>query len=340
MGTKWPSSRRSQGVKMTETRIRKGMTLYRCQASDGSSVMWLTFFNNRYIPNLIKQNGEYLFYGKVGGTFTKREMTSPSFTTSAGNSGFHPVYGQTGTGIGLYLCKRIVLMHDGDISVRNNPGSGCSFRILLPLPKEDINDQLIIENNIPPTTPATADDELPKEKVALNILVVEDNADMRGYIRSILRDYYNVLEACNGAEAIEILNRQSIDFIVSDLMMPVMDGIELSRRVKETFANSHIPFLMLTAKTSPEARLESYRTGVDEYLLKPFDETLLLTRIENILENRRRYQRQFRANMDVEVLNIEEESGDKKFINQVMEVVKEHYKNPYFESVISAKPLG
>lgn len=243
----------------------------------------------------------------------------------------YPVYGQTGTGIGLYLCKRIVLMHDGDISVRNNPGSGCSFRILLPLPKEDINDQLIIENNIPSTTPATADDELPKEKVALNILVVEDNADMRGYIRSILRDYYNVLEACNGAEAIEILNRQSIDFIVSDLMMPVMDGIELSRRVKETFTNSHIPFLMLTAKTSPEARLESYRTGVDEYLLKPFDETLLLTRIENILENRRRYQRQFRANMDVEVLNIEEESGDKKFINQVMEVVKEHYKNPYFE---------
>ena len=252
----------------------------------------------------------------------------------------YPVYGQTGTGIGLYLCKRIVLMHDGDISVRNNPGSGCSFRILLPLPKEDINDQLIIENNIPPTTPATADDELPKEKVALNILVVEDNADMRGYIRSILRDYYNVLEACNGAEAIEILNRQSIDFIVSDLMMPVMDGIELSRRVKETFANSHIPFLMLTAKTSPEARLESYRTGVDGYLLKPFDETLLLTRIENILENRRRYQRQFRANMDVEVLNIEEESGDKKFINQVMEVVKEHYKNPYFEVSDFSEAVG
>lgn len=77
----------------------------------------------------------------------------------------YPVYGQTGTGIGLYLCKRIVLMHDGDISVRNNPSSGCSFRILLPLPKEEeINDQLIIENNIPSTTPATADDELPKEK--------------------------------------------------------------------------------------------------------------------------------------------------------------------------------
>ena len=104
-----------------------------------------------------------------------------------------------------------------------------------------------------------------------------------------------------------------------------------TRRVKETFAISHIPFLMLTAKTSQEARLESYRMGVDEYLLKPFDETLLLTRIQNILENRKRYQRKFTLDMDVDVLNMEEESGDKKFLNQVMEVIKENYKNSYFE---------
>ena len=223
-------------------------------------------------------------------------------------------------------------MHDGEICVRNNHTIGCSFRILLPLPKEEnISDQLIVDNNIPPAA-TTEKNELPKERLALTILVVEDNADMRGYIRSILRDYYNVLEATNGAEALDVLNNQSVDFIISDLMMPVMDGIELSRRVKEAFAISHIPFLMLTAKTSPETRLESYRTGVDEYLLKPFDETLLLTRIENILDNRRRYQRKFKTNMDVEALNIEEESGDKKFINQVMEAIKEHYKNPYFEA--------
>ena len=88
---------------------------------------------------------------------------------------------------------------------------------------------------------------------------------------------------------------------------------------------------MLTAKTSQEARLESYRMGVDEYLLKPFDETLLLARIQNSLENRKRYQRKFTLDMDVDVLNMEEESGDKKFLNQVMEVIKENYKNSYFE---------
>lgn len=119
-----------------------------------------------------------------------------------------------------------------------------------------------------------------------------------------------------------------------------MDGLELSRRVKEDFAISHIPFLMLTAKTGQESRLESYRVGVDEYLLKPFDEELLLTRISNILENKRRHQSKFNIDMDVNELNIEDESRDKKFIDQVMEVVKNNYKNSYFEVGDFAEALG
>ncbi len=253
----------------------------------------------------------------------------------------YPVYGQTGTGIGLYVCKRIVSMLGGEISVRNNPASGCSFRIVVPLsrdvrtegggePQDRPAPALPAAPDALPATPAAETRVLPKEKGTLTILVVEDNADMRGYIHSILRDGYNVLEVANGAEALDILSREPVDFIISDLMMPVMDGIELSRRVKETFEISHIPFLMLTAKTSAEARLESYRTGVDEYLLKPFDETLLLTRIENILDNRRRYRQRFGASMDVAALNLAE-PADKSFIDRIMEVVREHYKDPYFE---------
>lgn len=253
----------------------------------------------------------------------------------------YPVYGQAGTGIGLYLCKRIVQMHGGEIKALNNRHSGCSFRILLPLQTENEKDgkTFVIDHSDTETMPAESPDA-PKEKEALTILVVEDNPDMRGYIHSILREQYNVLEAANGEDALHILNSQPVDFIISDLMMPVMDGIELSRRVKDTFAISHIPFLMLTARTSQEARLESYRMGVDEYLLKPFDETLLLARIQNILENRKRYQRKFTLNMDVEVLNMEEESGDKKFLNQVMEVIKEHYKNSYFEVSDFSEAVG
>lgn len=243
----------------------------------------------------------------------------------------YPMYGQAGSGIGLYLCKRIVQMHGGEIHAQNNHTTGCSLRILLPVTSENSTMKTIAEST-PQLT--VADDTVQASESTgkgLSILVVEDNADMRGYIRSILRDKYNVLEAAHGEEALTILNSHAVDFIISDLMMPIMDGIELSRRVKENFTISHIPFLMLTAKTSQESRLESYRTGVDEYLLKPFDETLLLTRIENILENRKRYQKKFAIAMDIDTLNMEEESGDKKFLNRIMDVIKENYKNSYFE---------
>lgn len=155
-----------------------------------------------------------------------------------------------------------------------------------------------------------------------------------------MEEYYNVSEATQGKEALEILSTQNIDFIISDLMMPVMDGVELSKRVKANFNLSHIPFLMLTAKTSNETRIESFRIGVDEYLLKPFDETLLLARIANILENRRRLQQKFSFNMDLGELNIDEESSDKKFLNKAMQIVKENYKDSYYEVTDFIEAMG
>lgn len=241
----------------------------------------------------------------------------------------YPMYGQSGSGIGLYLCKRIVQAMNGEIKVHNNHTAGCTFRLLLPVSEvQPTATQLVGTKPILPGIPTQLPDS---EFKRLSILVVEDNPDMRGYIRSILREKYRVTEAANGEEALNVLNTQNIDFIISDLMMPVMDGIELSRRVKENLSISHIPFLMLTAKTSQESRIESYRIGVDEYLLKPFDEALLLVRIENILESRKRYQQKFAVSMDMETLNLNDESGDKKFIAHIMKIVKEHYGDPNFE---------
>lgn len=246
----------------------------------------------------------------------------------------YPMYGQASSGIGLYLCKRIVELQDGTIEARNNRKAGCKFRILLPLISEECSSS---KHNIIQDLPINESNEILTEQAikendsTLTILVVEDNSDMRGYIRSILREKYHVAEAQHGEEALKVLANQHIDFIISDLMMPVMDGMELSRRIKEDINISHIPFLMLTAKTSQEARIESYRIGVDEYLLKPFDETLLLTRIENILENRRRYHQKFGETWQIKDLNIVEESSDKLFIDHVMEVVQNNYKNSEFE---------
>lgn len=244
-----------------------------------------------------------------------------------------PVYGQSGTGIGLYLCKRIVKLQGGFIKAYNNKKAGSTFRILLPLQRdEQILHESISENTDPTNAKTVQENAIAHTPGRITILVVEDNKDMRSYIRSILTEHYNVVEAENGEEALNILTTRNIDFIISDLMMPVMDGIELSRKVKENFSISHIPFLMLTAKTSQESRIESYKTGVDEYLLKPFNEELLLIRISNILENRKRYQRQFANNMDIDALHIEEESGDKKFLNKALEIIHENYKNSYYEA--------
>lgn len=249
------------------------------------------------------------------------------------------INGQSGTGIGLYLCKRIVQLHGGTICAKNNRGKGCSFRILLPLQYADASQPSIHAGNVAePALSQTLPQPAPNGK--LTILVVEDNKDMRDYIRSILSEYYNVAEASQGEEALVMLQSQNVDFIISDLMMPVMDGMELSRRVKADFAISHIPFLMLTAKTSNESRIESFRIGVDEYLLKPFDDSLLLARIANILENRKRFQQKFSYSMDVDALNIEKESGDKKFLDKAMQIVKENYKNPYYEISDFTEAMG
>jgi signal transduction histidine kinase/DNA-binding NarL/FixJ family response regulator len=252
-----------------------------------------------------------------------------------------PIYGQSGTGIGLYLCDRIVQLQGGTIHVKNNRKSGCTFYICQPfLREEGLN-----LSDAGSKTNASTDlvEEHPPAHFApckLTILLVEDNKDMRSYMHSILSEQYNILEAGNGAEALSLLSAHHVDFIICDWMMPVMDGLELSRKVKENFTISHIPFLMLTAKTAQESRIESYQAGVDEYIMKPFNEELLLTRISNILENRKRYQLQFAENMKIEALQMEEESSDEKFMRKVLEVIRENYQNPYYESSNFTEAMG
>lgn len=279
-----------------------------------------------YVASLQTEAGERLFIGvrDTGKGIPEGDLGRifDCFYQSD-NQSQESVSGQSGTGIGLYLCKKLVDSLEGSISVKNNPVRGSNFRVLLPLVRGD-------ERQIKTETSGYVLPEIPKNS-KLTMLVVEDNKDMRDYIRSILGEYYNVLEASQGEEALQILKSYNVDFIISDLMMPVMDGVELSRRVKSDFSISHIPFLMLTAKTSDEARLESYRMGVDAYLLKPFDENMLLARISNILENRKRFQMKFSMNMNVDSLEVEEDSGDKKFLDKAIKVVKENYKNPEFE---------
>ena len=280
-----------------------------------------------YVASLDTGDGEKIFISVHDtGKGIPEEDISRIFNRfyQSDNQSLESVSGQSGTGIGLYLCRKLVTQLGGEITARNNPTGGSTFRVLLPLTRGCEKDAAEEEHE-------DSRPELPKSSSKLVMLVVEDNKDMRDYIRSILSEYYNVLEAADGEEALRVLKINDVDFIISDLMMPVMDGTELLRCIRSDFSISHIPFLMLTAKTSDEARLESYKMGVDAYLLKPFDENMLLARISNILENRKRFQQKFAIDMNTDSLEIEEDSGDKRFLERAMKVVKENYRNPDFE---------
>ncbi|WP_300726539.1 hybrid sensor histidine kinase/response regulator transcription factor [uncultured Bacteroides sp.] len=281
-----------------------------------------------YVSVLNTVDGEMLFIGVKdtgkGIPETDLESIFNRFYQSD-NHGYESVSGQSGTGIGLYLCKKLIGLLGGTIKAKNNRKKGASFQIVLPVERGSSSDSLPVQEQ-------EKEEKADKIKTGkMCILVVEDNKDMRDYIRSILSEYYVVLEASQGEEGLQVLKTNNVDFIISDLMMPVMDGMEFSRRVKSDFSISHIPFLMLTAKSSEEARLESYRMGADAFLLKPFDENLLLIRISNILESRKRLQQKFAMSMDVQTLEVEEGSSDKKFLDRAINVVKTNYKNPDFD---------
>jgi len=254
----------------------------------------------------------------------------------------YPVYGQTGTGIGLFLCWKIVELHGGEIWARNNPNQGASFRILIPLiPGESIQ-QLAEEG----AGTERANKYLPDISQPIDnskketILIVEDNKDMRSYIRMLLVGDYRLFEAGDGKEALEIVQKHTIDLIVSDLMMPVMDGMELSRHIKENLATSHIPFLMLTAVRSELQEKRSFEIGVDEYLCKPFDEGVLRLRIRNILNLRSKYKKIFSASSNVEELHIQEESRDKVFITNAVNLMKENYADSEYNLERFVRDMG
>lgn len=215
-----------------------------------------------YAARLVDNKGKVQLYLSVSDTGCGiPEKDLPQIFDSffqAQNKVTYPVFGQTGTGIGLNVCKRIVALHGGVISVKNNRAGGTSFRVLLPM-KEMPTEELSAVNGMSEEDNSVVTEDNSLQKATL--LVVDDNHDMRRYIRSLLKNEYKLLEAENGVEAMKIIEKHQVDLIVSDLLMPEMDGLELSKRVKENLATSHIPFLILTAVHSEENEKKCYSIG-------------------------------------------------------------------------------
>lgn len=192
----------------------------------------------------------------------------------------------SGTGIGLALVKSLVKLHDAELQIDSQKGTGSKFSFILK--KDNTYPDALHKDDEKVESKELDDSEKNTENQRPLLLIVEDNSDIRQYIEESLKEDYRILQACNGKEGINLAFEQTPDLIVSDIMMPEMDGIEMTKTLKEDIRTSHIPIILLTAKTSINDQQEGYDSGADSYLMKPFSAKLLQSRIRNILSGRRR----------------------------------------------------
>jgi len=238
-----------------------------------------------------------------------------------------------GTGIGLAITKEFVRLHQGIISVKSEPEQGTCFTVLLPAKKiydpsasTAISLVLAEEEEVEQMIP----EETQKSGRKKTILVVEDNEDIRFYLKDNLKGWYKVEEATNGKEGWEKIKLLNPDLVVSDIMMPLMDGVELARKIKTEKLTAHIPVILLTAMGSEEKQLEGLKAGVNDYITKPFTFEILASRIRNLLSQQELLQKRFQKQIEVNPSEVTITPVDEKFLKQALEVVEKYMDKPDF----------
>ena len=237
---------------------------------------------------------------------------------------------QFNTGIGLHIVKELITILKGNISVKSPNKNSVSFRFYFPV---SLSDNIEITPIPELETPQHLYDKIPtfipidQEKPTL--LIVEDNYDMRNYIKNLLSDRFNVAEASNGENGYDIARNILPDFIISDLMMPYCDGANFCNKIRENSDLCHIPFLMLTANSDDKAYIRSYKNGVDGYITKPFKESILIAKVDAIMKNRKLNQKMF-IDKDKNIAVPDLGQSDKQFMKKVMEVIEKNFSNPNF----------
>ena len=264
----------------------------------------------------------------------------------------------SGTGIGLALVKSFVELHHGEARVESELGKGSDFIIVIPREQEGDsqvihNDVDIVDNSVNASASTGKnvvdesvlqyidDGDRSRGKVQRlvsentnrpTVLVIDDNTDIRQYERTLLQDEYVVLEAADGKEGLAVALKEVPDLVICDVMMPVMDGLELTEQLKTNTATSHIPVIMLTAKNLEEHRAEGYEHGADSYITKPFHSKVLLARIENLLRQRQLLKNLYQGTKEAEkeISEAHLEDRDKQFLKQLQAIIQKNISDSEF----------
>lgn len=258
-----------------------------------------------------------------------------------------------GTGIGLHLVHSLVQLHHGTIHVENNQDKpGCRFIVQLPLGKKHLKKEEIANETsaviISKESHEGFKTEQPEQEIKVKprskqvILIVDDEEDIRKYLKAELNPYFNVLTCNNGKEALDIVMNQDISLIVSDVMMPEMDGITLCHKLKHNADTYDIPIILLTAKSRNEDNLTGLTSGADSYLTKPFDLRILRATIENLIKNREILKNNYNEMQEssIEPLAANEKSPDEKLMERLIKIMNENISNPDLNVEMLAERIG
>ncbi|MEM8765090.1 MAG: tetratricopeptide repeat protein [Bacteroidota bacterium] len=252
-----------------------------------------------------------------------------------------------GTGVGLTLSKELALLHHGDIMVQSEKDAGATFTFHFPIKKSAYQPKEIQENteekDISISKPAIVTLEEEKTETASNdkiVLLVEDNPDLSNHMRSLLKDEFTVKQSANGKLGIQDALEIIPDIIVSDLMMPEVDGVELSNTLKANERTSHIPIILLTAKADRNTKLDGLKTGVDDFLTKPFDNEELKIRIQNLIAQREKLRSKYEQTLRLAPSQIKVQSPEETFIKRALQVVDTNLGNSEFTVEAFQKDMG
>ncbi|MGC9343571.1 MAG: response regulator, partial [Bacteroidales bacterium] len=266
---------------------------------------------------------------------------------------------------GLALSKSLVSLHKGIIEVKSTEGKGSIFDIYLPVGKSHLSSEEIVETRMEKNTgdshlynslilqsdrkenvkkedekreDQNHEKDKPKEKVKL--LIIEDNLELRKYLARYFSESYKVKEAADGVQGLNICKSEFPDIVISDIIMPEMDGLEFCNKLKNDPDICHIPVILLTAKVSDEDKIEGLEKEADAYITKPFSPVTLLKTVENLLENRRKLQDKYRRDMLLEPEEIKLESNEEVLLRKAMKIVEDNISNPEFNVNIMSREIG